>query len=38
MARHVVADFFLGTGVETKELVESLLEIAVISRRGTREP
>jgi hypothetical protein len=38
MAGHVVADFFLGTRVETKELVEGLLEIAVIARRGTREP
>jgi hypothetical protein len=38
MAGHVVTDFFVGTGVETKELVEGLLEIAVISSRGTREP
>jgi hypothetical protein len=38
MAGYVVADFLLGRGVEAKKLVDGLLEIAVISRRGAREP
>jgi len=38
MAGYVVADFFPGIGVEAQDLVNQLLEIAIIPRRTTREP
>jgi len=38
MAGYVVADFFSGVGIEAKDLVDQLLEIAIISRARAREP